>query len=192
MVTFFQNQGIIKKKKEKRISPKTWWRHQICKGVTKVFFWGEKVIFPEVFPSVKCLNFPVENFLSGRPKTNFIGFEKLEAKKKKKIKKYDVFSGIKVTPLLKLAFLLSLTRKYMLWEGFYHNFSSTKGFSFKGALPPHPQQGALPPGPPRFLLPPNDLPWRCPCRFNALWRVHRPISSKNLYLSSGASMARIL
>ena len=40
--------------------------------------------------------------------------------------------------LSKLAFLSSLTRKYVLWKGFYHNFSTKK---------------ALSPGPPRFLRP---------------------------------------
>ena len=59
---------------------------------------------------------------------------------------------------LKLAFLSSLIRKYMLWEGLYHDFITTKvsasgGFTpwtpTKGLRPLDPRQGALPPGPPR-------------------------------------------
>ena len=52
--------------------------------------------------------------------------------------------------LLKLAFLSSLTRKYVLWKGFYHYFSTNKASTPQGASP----------GPPRFPCPPNDLPWR--------------------------------
>ena len=59
--------------------------------------------------------------------------------------------------LLKLAFLSSLKRKYMLWKGFYHDFS-TKNASASGALPPGPPPGALPPGPPRFLAPLTIFP----------------------------------
>ena len=50
--------------------------------------------------------------------------------------------------LLKLAFLSSLTRKYVLWKGFYHDFNTKKA----SASDPH--KGALPPGPPRLLRPP--------------------------------------
>ena len=60
------------------------------KGVTSIFFWGGKVIFPDFFPDVKCF-FPVENSDFGRPKknskTNFCRFQKWKAKKKKKKKK---------------------------------------------------------------------------------------------------------
>ena len=45
---------------------------------------------------------------------------------------------------LKWAFLSSLIRKYMLWEGFYHDFS-TKKVSGSGGSPPDPHQGAPPP-----------------------------------------------
>ena len=48
------------------------------RGVTGKFFWGGKVIFPDFFPE--------ENFHFVRPKTNFSGFEKWQAKKKKKKK----------------------------------------------------------------------------------------------------------
>ena len=53
------------------------------RGVTGIFFWGGKVIFPDFFPGVKCF-FP-GNF--GRPKTNFHRFQKWKQKKKKKKKK---------------------------------------------------------------------------------------------------------
>ena len=57
----------------------------------------------------------------------------------------------------------SLPSKYVLWKGLYHDFSTKKGSSFKGASSPDPHQGALPLGPQRFLRPPNDLPWRRSC-----------------------------
>ena len=57
-----------------------------CRGVTGIFFWGGKVIFPDFFPGVKCF-FPVENSHFGRPKTNFRRFQKWKAKKKKKKKR---------------------------------------------------------------------------------------------------------
>ena len=37
--------------------------------------------------------------------------------------------------LLKLAFLSSLTRKYVLWKGFYHDFSTQKA-SASGSFAP--------------------------------------------------------
>ena len=61
--------------------------------------------------------------------------------------------------------------KYMLWEGFYHNFS-TKKVSASGGFFPCPHQGALPFRPPQGgaalnprgnFAPSNDLPWRHPC-----------------------------
>ena len=58
---------------------------------------------------------------------------------------------------LKLAFLSSLIRKYMLWacwEGFYQDFS-TKNVSASGGFAPWPHQGAPPPGPPQG----GDAPW---------------------------------
>ena len=56
------------------------------RGVTGIFFWGGKVIFPDFFPGVKWF-FPVENSHYGRPKINFCRFQKWKAKKKKKKKK---------------------------------------------------------------------------------------------------------
>ena len=58
---------------------RTW----MVRGVTGIFFWGGKVIFPDFFPGVKCF-FPVENSHFGRPKTNFRRFQKWKAKKKKR------------------------------------------------------------------------------------------------------------
>ena len=57
-----------------------WWiriEEHIGRGITGKFFWEGKVIFPVV----KCF-FPLENFHFGRPKRNFSGFEKWQAKKK--------------------------------------------------------------------------------------------------------------
>ena len=56
----------------------------------------------------------------------------LKISKKGKMKKYGVFSCIKVN---KLAFLSSLMRKYVLWKGFYHDFS-TKNASALGGFAP--------------------------------------------------------
>ena len=64
----------------------------LVRGVTGIFFWGGKVIFPDVFPGVKCF-FPVENSHFGRPKTNFRRFQKWKAKKKKKKKKKKVLTS---------------------------------------------------------------------------------------------------
>ena len=73
---------------------------------------------------------------------------------------------IHTSELLKLAFLSSFMRKYVLWswKGFYHDFS-TKKASASGGFAPWPPPRSSAPGPPRFLCPPppNDLPWRCPC-----------------------------
>ena len=46
--------------------------------------------------------------------------------------------------LLKLAFLYSLTRKYVLWKGFYQDFSIKKALA-SGGFAPDPHQGALDP-----------------------------------------------
>ena len=53
-----------------------------ARGVTGIFFWGGKVIFPDFFPGVKCF-FPVESSHFGRPKTNFRRFQKWKQKKNK-------------------------------------------------------------------------------------------------------------
>ena len=73
------------------------------------------------------------------------------SKKRGKRKNMGYFHASK---LLKLAFLSSLTRKYVLWKGFYHDFS-TKKASASGGKAPDPHQGALPPGPP----PGGAAPW---------------------------------
>ena len=54
--------------------------------------------------------------------------------------------------LLKLAFLSSLTRKYVLWKGFYHNFS-TKKASASGDYAPDPTKGLCPLDPRRGRCP---------------------------------------
>ena len=64
--------------------------------------------------------------------------------------------------LLKLAFLPYLTRKYVLWKGFYHDFSTKKASA--GLFPLDPRRGRCPLDPQgSFAPPPNDLPWRRPC-----------------------------
>ena len=60
-----------------------WFHIAMHAGFRGIFFRGGKVIFVEFFPGLKCF-FPVENSHFGRPKTNFSGFEKWKAKKKKK------------------------------------------------------------------------------------------------------------
>ena len=73
--------------------------------------------------------------------------------------------------LLKLAFLSSLTRKYVLWKGFYHDFSTKNASASGGFAPSPPSRGSAPwtptrgaaPWTPEVPSPPNDLPWRRPC-----------------------------
>ena len=84
----------------------------------------------------------------------------LKISKKGIMKKMGYFHASK---LLKFAFLSSLTRKYVLWKGFYHDFSTIKKASASGGLCPltptkglcplDSRQGVLPPGPPRFICP---------------------------------------
>ena len=68
-------------------------------------------------------------------------------KKKKKKENMGYFHA------LKLALLSSLMRKYMLWEGFYHDFS-TKRVSASGDFAPWP--------PPRGSAPWTPARGRCP------------------------------
>ena len=56
------------------------------RGVTGIFFWGGKVIFPDFFPGVKWF-FPVKISHFGRSKTNFCRFQMWKKKKKKKREK---------------------------------------------------------------------------------------------------------
>ena len=65
--------------------------------------------------------------------------------------------------LLKLAFLSSLTRKYVLWKGFYHNFSTKKASAPRGIAPWTPEVPS----------PPNDLPWCRPCARALRSGVHK-------------------
>ena len=73
---------------------------------------------------------------------------------------------------LKLAFLSSLIRKYMLWEGFYHDFSTKNVSAWGGFAPWPPPRGSAPWTPARGhcpldprgnFAPSNDLLWRRPC-----------------------------
>ena len=51
------------------------------RGITGIFSWGGKVIFPCFFPGVKCF-FPAENSHIGRPKTNSVVFKSEKQKKR--------------------------------------------------------------------------------------------------------------
>ena len=62
------------------------------RGVRGIIFRGGKVIFPDVFPGLRCF-FPVEYSHFGRATTNFSGFEKWKVKKKKKKKKKGLCSA---------------------------------------------------------------------------------------------------
>ena len=78
--------------------------------------------------------------------------------KRGKWKNMGYFHALK---LLKLAFLSSLTKKWVLWKGFYHDFS-TKRASASGDFAPWPHQGALPPGSMTGALPPGPPRWHRP------------------------------
>ena len=54
---------------------------------------------------------------------------------------------------LKLAFLSSLIKKYMLWEGFYHDFSTKKVSASGGFAPWPPPRGSAPWTPARGAAP---------------------------------------
>ena len=65
--------------------------------------------------------------------------------------------------LLELAFLSSLTRKFILWEGFYHN-CSTKKVSASGSFAPWPPPRGSAPWTPEggTFTPSNNLSWHPP------------------------------
>ena len=80
----------------------------------------------------------------------------LRFQKREKLENTGHFHALE---LLEFAFLSSLTRKYMLWEGFYLDFSTWKA-SASGGKPLDPcQGGAEPPRPPDPHAPSNNLPW---------------------------------
>ena len=56
------------------------------RGITRIFFRGGKVIFPDFFPGVKCF-FPVENSHFATPKKISVILKSEKQKKKKKEKK---------------------------------------------------------------------------------------------------------
>ena len=60
------------------------------------------------------------------------GKSPLKISKREKLKNMGYFHASK---LLKLAFLSSLTRKYVLWKGFYHDFSTNKASASEGFAP---------------------------------------------------------
>ena len=64
------------------------------------------------------------------------GKSPLKISKKEKMKKYQA------SKLLKLAFLSSLTRKYVLWKGFYHDFSTKKASASQKGFQPQPRGSA--------------------------------------------------
>ena len=76
--------------------------------------------------------------------------------------------------LLKLAFLSSLTRKYVIWKGFYHNFSAKKASASGGFAP---TKGLCPLDPRGSFALPNDLPWRHPCA-----HTHMPMPTYHAYV----------
>lgn len=59
----------------------------------------------------------------------------------KTVKKIENMGYFHARELLNLAFLSSLTRKYMLWEGFYHDFSTKRRRLYEPS-PPGSHQGA--------------------------------------------------
>ena len=92
---------------------------------------------------------------------------------------------------LKLAFLSSLIRKYMLWEGFYHNFSTKKVSASGGEAPwPPPRssapwtpaRGRYPLDPRSNFAPSNDLPWRRPCLSVLLSIIVSTTAIQNSYM----------
>ena len=72
---------------------------------------------------------------------------------KKKVGKLENVRYFHASKLLKFL-LSSLTRKYMLWMGFNHNFSTSKVSASRGLCLLSPHQGAPPPAP---LL--GGCPW---------------------------------
>ena len=72
--------------------------------------------------------------------------------------------------LLKLAFLSSLTRKCVIWKGFYHNFSAKKASASGAFAPWPPPRGSAPWTPevpsPSLTIYPGATPVHahtCPC-----------------------------
>ena len=66
------------------------WFLMIYRGVTGIFFWGGKVIFPDFFLNVKCF-FPVENFHLVEPKQILVRSKnKTKNKQTKKKKRFPL------------------------------------------------------------------------------------------------------
>ena len=82
--------------------------------------------------------------------------------KKGKIRRLWVF--FMYIGVIKISFSFILTRKYMLWEGFYyHKRASASG----GKAPWPPPRGHCPLDPQGYFAPSNGLPWCHPC--NWIW-----------------------
>ena len=71
----------------------------------------------------------------------------------KDFKKGEMKKYFHASKLLKLTFMSSLTRKYVLWKGFYHDFSTKKASASGGFAPWPPPRGSAP-WTPGFLRPP--------------------------------------
>ena len=93
----------------------------------------------------------------------------------------------------KWAFLSSLTRKYMLWEGFYHNFCTKKVLASGGFTPDPPTKRLCLPALTRGLCPldlwgtftpSKDLPWCHPWKMLCTVHPGNPGERKAKLLSS--------
>ena len=117
------------------------------RGVTGIFFWGGKVIFPDFFPGVKCF-FPVENSHFGRPKTNFRRFQKWKAKKKKKV--LTSFSDVFLLPFPIFHLFYSIFTPFPF---FLASFFPIRQQKFPGQKSLGGHSAPLPPAPPPPVTP---------------------------------------
>ena len=88
----------------------------------------------------------------------------------KKGGKWKIMGYFHASKLLKWAFLSSLTRKYVFWKGFYHDFSTKKASASGGFLIP--TKELCPLDPRGSFAPPSDLPWRRPWRPPISFNIH--------------------
>ena len=92
--------------------------------------------------------------------------------------------------LLKLAFLTSLTRTYVFWKGFYHNFSTKKASASGGELCPlDPRRGRCPLDPEDPLPPLTIDPGAAPAYTMSMWE---PPLRKEHYTCYSIIMWRLL
>ena len=118
------------------------------RGVTGIFFWGGKVIFPEFF-SRRGMLFPVENSHFGRSKTKFRRFQKWKAKKKKSSHLFYNFSYFNFPPSL-LQFSFFSSQFSPLFPFFLASFFPIRQQKFPGQKS---LGGTLPPCPPPPVTP---------------------------------------